>query len=96
MKNANEQRLAELKEALNSRPRVSLGNLPTPLERCSGLTRALGGPEIWMKRDDLTRLATGGNKARMFEYALGPRLSKKTGLNRGVEERRVLCRTIWS
>lgn len=71
MKNAHEQRLTELKDALAARPRVSLANLPTPLERCPGLTRHLGGPEIWMKRDDLTGLATGGNKTRMFEYVLG-------------------------
>lgn len=71
MRNANEQRLADLREALKARPRVSLANLPTPLERCPGLTRELSGPEIWVKRDDLTGLATGGNKTRMFEYVLG-------------------------
>jgi 1-aminocyclopropane-1-carboxylate deaminase/D-cysteine desulfhydrase-like pyridoxal-dependent ACC family enzyme len=71
MKNANEQRLAELSQALKARPRVSLANLPTPLEPCPGLTRELGGPQIWVKRDDLTGLATGGNKTRMFEYVLG-------------------------
>jgi D-cysteine desulfhydrase family pyridoxal phosphate-dependent enzyme len=71
MKNASERRLAELKEALDALPRVSLANLPTDLEPCPGLTRELGGPEIWVKRDDLTGLAAGGNKTRMFEYVLG-------------------------
>ncbi|UCC82620.1 MAG: pyridoxal-phosphate dependent enzyme [Gemmatimonadota bacterium] len=71
MRNSNESRLAELREALQARPRVSLANLPTPLEPCPGLTRELGGPQIWVKRDDLTGLATGGNKTRMFEYVLG-------------------------
>lgn len=71
MRNANGERLAELREALQARPRVSLANLPTPLEHCPGLTRELGGPQVWVKRDDLTGLATGGNKTRMFEYVLG-------------------------
>lgn len=71
MLNGNAERLAELKEALGRLPRVSLAHLPTPLELCPGLTRELHGPDIWVKRDDLTGLATGGNKSRMFEYVLG-------------------------
>ena len=71
MKNANEDRLAELKQVLDKLPRVELAHLPTPLDFCPGLTRELGGPEIWIKRDDMTGLATGGNKTRMFEYVLG-------------------------
>lgn len=67
----NEQQLAGLKAALEALPRVSLATLPTPLEPCPGLTRELGGPEIWVKREDLTGLAMGGNKTRMFEYVLG-------------------------
>ena len=75
MRNADERRLGELWQALLARPRASLANLPTPLEPCPGLTRELGGPEIWVKRDDLTGLATGGNKTRMFEYVLGRALA---------------------
>lgn len=45
-------------------PRVRLAHLPTPLEFCPRLTEALGGVEIYVKRDDCTGLATGGNKAR--------------------------------
>jgi len=71
MRNADERRLAELREALQARPRVALASLPTPLEHCPGLTRELDGPQIWVKRDDLTGLATGGNKTRMFEFVLG-------------------------
>lgn len=48
--------------------RVSLGHFPTPLERLDRLTDALGGPEIWIKRDDCTGLATGGNKTRKLEF----------------------------
>lgn len=44
-----------------------LAHLPTPLELMSRLTATLGGPEIWIKRDDLTGLATGGNKTRKLE-----------------------------
>jgi L-cysteate sulfo-lyase len=51
--------------------RISLATLPTPLLPCPRLTRALGGPEIWVKRDDLTGLGGGGNKVRKLEYALG-------------------------
>ncbi|MGB7304059.1 MAG: D-cysteine desulfhydrase [Burkholderiaceae bacterium] len=48
--------------------RVKLGHLPTPLERLDNLTRHLGGPEIWIKRDDCTGLASGGNKTRKLEF----------------------------
>ncbi|MEP9367932.1 D-cysteine desulfhydrase [Xanthobacter sp. VNH20] len=51
-------------------PRLRLAHLPTPLERLDRLTEALGGPEIWIKRDDCTGLATGGNKARKLEYIM--------------------------
>jgi D-cysteine desulfhydrase family pyridoxal phosphate-dependent enzyme len=53
---------------LTSIPRVDLAHLPTPLEPAPNMSEALGGPEIWIKRDDLTGLALGGNKARKLEY----------------------------
>ena len=50
-------------------PRVSLAHLPTPLEEMPRLRAALGGgPRLWIKRDDQTGLATGGNKARKLEF----------------------------
>jgi L-cysteate sulfo-lyase len=52
-------------------PRVRLFPTPTPLERLENLSHALGGPEIWIKRDDCTVVATGGNKIRKLEYLLG-------------------------
>ena len=52
-------------------PRIRLANLPTPLEEAPRLTKFLGGPRIWLKRDDLTGLAMGGNKARKLEFLLG-------------------------
>ena len=51
-------------------PRVRLGHFPTPLEPMPRLTAALGGPEIWIKRDDCTGLSTGGNKTRKLEFLM--------------------------
>jgi len=51
-------------------PRVRLGHLPTPLEHLPNLSRELGGPQIWIKRDDCTGLATGGNKTRKLEFLM--------------------------
>ncbi len=51
-------------------PRYQLGHFPTPLERLDRLTEDLGGPEIWIKRDDCTGLASGGNKTRKLEFLL--------------------------
>ncbi len=57
-------------------PRVPLAHLPTPLEFLPNLTRHLGGPEIWVKRDDCTGLATGGNKTRKLEFSMGEALAR--------------------
>lgn len=51
-------------------PRLSLGHFPTPLEVLPHLTAYLGGPTIYIKRDDATGLATGGNKTRKLEFLL--------------------------
>ena len=55
---------------LSQFPRVHLAHLPTPLERLDRLTKELGGPEIWIKRDDCTGLSTGGNKTRKLEFLM--------------------------
>lgn len=55
-------------------PRVALGHLPTPLERAPRLSEWLDGPEIWIKRDDCTGLASGGNKTRKLEFLLADAL----------------------
>ena len=52
-------------------PRVKLFPSPTPLHRLENLTRELGGPDIWIKRDDCTVVATGGNKVRKLEWLIG-------------------------
>ena len=57
-------------------PRVRMFPTPTPLEKLDNLSRALGGPEIWIKRDDCTVVATGGNKVRKLEYLMGEALAQ--------------------
>lgn len=51
-------------------PRRFIAHLPTPLERMDRLSKELGGPEIWIKRDDCTGLSTGGNKTRKLEFLM--------------------------
>ena len=51
-------------------PRIHIAHLPTPLERLDRLSKELGGPEIWIKRDDCTGLSTGGNKTRKLEFLM--------------------------
>lgn len=57
-------------------PRVRLGHLPTPLEFMPNLTRYLGGPNIYVKRDDCTGLATGGNKTRKLEFLVAQAMAE--------------------
>ncbi len=52
-------------------PRIRLFPAPTPLEPLENLTRHLGGPRLWIKRDDCTVVATGGNKVRKLEFLAG-------------------------
>jgi len=58
-------------ERFDHRPRSRLATLPTPLERGPGLP---GGARLWVKRDDLTGLGAGGNKARKLEFLCGEAL----------------------
>ena len=57
--------------ALDHVPRSRLATLPTALERGPGLP---GGARLWVKRDDLTGLGAGGNKARKLEFLCGEAL----------------------
>ena len=67
---------ATLRKRIKRFPRVRAGSLSTPLEPCPRLSDALGGPEIWIKRDDCTGLAFGGNKTRQLEFTLGDALAQ--------------------
>lgn len=51
-------------------PRLLFAHLPTPVEPMKNLSAYLDGPELWVKRDDQTGLAFGGNKTRKLEYLL--------------------------
>ena len=67
---------AELAAALERIPRVALAALPTPLDAAPRLAAALDGPDIWIKRDDLTGLCFGGNKTRQLEFVFADLLAK--------------------
>ncbi|TRZ92022.1 D-cysteine desulfhydrase family protein [bacterium] len=69
--------LADIRARIARFPRVDLIHLPTPLRKLDALTAELGGPEIYIKRDDLTGLAFGGNKSRKLEFILADILEKK-------------------
>jgi D-cysteine desulfhydrase len=56
--------------------RVSLAYLPTPIDRLERLSKFLGGPELLIKRDDQTGLATGGNKTRKLEFLIADALAQ--------------------
>jgi D-cysteine desulfhydrase family pyridoxal phosphate-dependent enzyme len=56
---------------------IRLALLPTPLEPLPRLSRMLGGPEIWVKRDDCTGLGLGGNKARPLEYLVAEAIAEQ-------------------
>jgi D-cysteine desulfhydrase len=61
---------------LHAVPRLPLALLPTPLVRASRLERRLGCPQLWVKRDDLTGFAAGGNKVRKLELLVGAALAE--------------------
>ena len=67
----------DLRARLARFPKISLAHGPTPLEPLPRLSRRLGGPDIWVKRDDCTGLATGGNKARKLEYLLADAVARE-------------------
>ena len=63
--------IGELNNRLDKLPHTSLAILPTPIQMLRNFGACLGGPELWMKRDDLTGLEGGGNKIRKLEYVVG-------------------------
>jgi L-cysteate sulfo-lyase len=69
--------IPRITEAVDRFPRVELIHRPTPLRKLERLSARLGGPEIFIKRDDLTGLAFGGNKSRKLEFIVRDMLEKK-------------------
>lgn len=61
---------------LESLPRFRLAEFPTPIHHLETLSKAYNGPEIYMKRDDLTSLGMGGNKTRKLEFLIGEALEQ--------------------
>lgn len=57
--------------AIEHLPRVRLGFYPTPITDAQHLSSVLGGPHIYIKREDLSGLAMGGNKCRKLEFIMG-------------------------
>lgn len=57
-------------------PRVALGHFPTPIEEMPRLSKVLGGPRLFVKRDDQTGLAGGGNKTRKLEFSVAEALRR--------------------
>lgn len=64
-----------LRDRLEAHPRLRLAHLPTPLEPMARLSAHLGGPRLYVKRDDCTGLGLGGNKIRKLEFDLAAALS---------------------
>jgi len=62
---------------LSRYPRLHFAHLPTPLEPMKRLSEHLGGPRLWIKRDDCTGLSSGGNKTRKLEYLMAEALCQK-------------------
>lgn len=58
-------------------PRLHFAHLPTPLEPMTGLSAVLGGPDLWIKRDDCTGLSSGGNKTRKLEFLMADALQNQ-------------------
>lgn len=69
--------LTEIKKRIAQFPKKKLIYLPTPFQKLENLSRVLEGPEIFIKRDDLTGLAFGGNKSRKLEFIIQDALNKK-------------------
>jgi 1-aminocyclopropane-1-carboxylate deaminase/D-cysteine desulfhydrase-like pyridoxal-dependent ACC family enzyme len=59
---------------LDAMPRLSLVSEPTPLASAPHLSAALGGPQLWFKRDDLFPVAFGGNKVRALDLIVAEAL----------------------
>lgn len=65
---------------LNQFPRVALCHQPTPIEPMLRLSEHLGGPNLFVKRDDCTGLASGGNKTRKLEFLVGDALKQNADM----------------
>jgi len=77
---ADTQTLKRNRIDFNQFPRTQLCHQPTPIEALPRLTKLLGGPNLFIKRDDCTGLATGGNKTRKLEFLVGEAIQQNADL----------------
>lgn len=77
--------IQDLRTKLETWPRLSYGRYPTPLEPLPRLSNQLGGPQLWIKRDDVIGPGLGGNKARKLEFLMADavELGKKKAVTVG-------------
>jgi 1-aminocyclopropane-1-carboxylate deaminase/D-cysteine desulfhydrase-like pyridoxal-dependent ACC family enzyme len=66
----------QLRRCAEKLPRVRLAHLPTPMEEAPRFARRLGGPRVFLKRDDCTGMLFGGNKTRHNEFLMADALQK--------------------
>jgi len=66
-----------MKEMKRFAQKLEIASLPTPIHPAERLSSRLGGPEILLKRDDLTGLAFSGNKIRKLEYCIAEAISRE-------------------
>lgn len=74
---ADYRSFAAMRERIARIPRLSLAVRPTPMMEAPNLARHLGGPRIFVKRDDMTGVALGGNKLRNLEFRLARAMEEK-------------------
>ena len=82
MKNQTDlsDRIDEIRARVDRLPRLTLAHLPTPLEAMPRFAKTLNGPNIFIKRDDCTGLAFGGNKTRHNEFLIARALQDETDI----------------
>jgi D-cysteine desulfhydrase/L-cysteate sulfo-lyase len=74
---ADYDRFPSMRERIGRIPRLSIAVRPTPMMEAPNLSRHLGGPRIFVKRDDLTGVAFGGNKLRNLEFRLARAMEER-------------------
>ncbi len=70
------EKTVNLQRSVDKLPRIKLAKLPTPLQEMPCLSKFLDGPKLWIKRDDLTDIAFGGNKERKAEFVIADAIQK--------------------
>ena len=68
--------ITQFQQLLSKLPHFSLTQLPTPVHRLTNFGKHIDCAELWIKRDDLSGLAGGGNKTRKLEFLIADALAK--------------------